>query len=1071
MTTVGSPRMRWVSLLGLFMLLMSVTPTGLAAQVGLTPTGDVAQEEGAPMGQAIELLVVDCPPGTPDNPSSQTPGCQDGRAGLNIQVTSTNPALGIDQGKVSVKPSNPGPGVINTGEIPLGEYRLAIDLPTEGNRFFFECQQRGTGIDVPTSAAPDGAPNAFVVENSAEVDIVCRAFVMGEGADPTMEITYRECDRSDFPNDNRSFEDLQANCTNISTDPPTLNVRHLSEAGQPITEHQQDAQGVVDLTLAPGDFDMFTDLDMDQWGEYLFCEFEGQPRYQKDFDPDRGITTFVNLLHGEEFTCDWFGVSATDVVAGQPEQQESENPDAPAEGLPEVIDPQGDDQQIAQTQDPVDPTFNITYNECTRGDLTGDDRSYQHLNENCIYFSEPGPTFTILEGDGSLTTENLDVNGELNFSHSTEPFTIYTGLPLEEWGEYLFCEYEGQELYPKPFSVDGLNGFSDLQAGEEFECSWFAVKASETPTDGEEPPVVDPPVDEPTNASIGITMLSCESEEAVGDTASIDAFRINCDVPTGNVVLTLADERDALNAAVTNQGGVTAFEDIPAGDFRVWSEIPLEAATEYYFCAEDDGQFSAVPLSDRGVASFPDVDGQQIDCEIYVVPENLRGEITGSSVEVHLSLCPANYDGSAWYGDCHDEGIGELPFTILGLTGPGVEVTADTVVERTPGPGIVRFTALPAGDYVLAGGPPQDFGSVFLYCSDPANNTEVETTFEGGMGYFTLAEEQSIVCDWYFVPDDQGVEPTPTPEPTRAEIFTTMFICPPDVNVAGSSFSELDNQCAERLSDVPMTLQSPGGVPITANTGASGEGALRFYDLTGGDYVLTPNLPAGFLSAAVYCDLDGGDVYQKALSNGATTFVDVDGELISCSWFVTAKPQPAPGPTGSITIREMLCEGDRSSIVDWERECQPGTSGVSFTITSSGGGVNQTLTPNAEGVAVFTGLPNEYYDVQQSEGAWCRAKAERVDSQSRVIVSGGGNTDVFLYQCNQDLTLPETGAGPLASGTAMPKADSIMLGAAALPLFAMAAWQIRRWHMASVVSEPVDVHEALTRTEDGYRYR
>src|SRR5690606_28260650 len=128
---------------------------------------------------------------------------------------------------------------------------------------------------------------------------------------------------------------------------------------------------------------------------------------------------------------------------------------------------------------------------------------------------------------------------------------------------------------------------------------------------------------------------------------------------------------------------------------------------------------------------------------------------------------------------------------------------------------------------------------------------------------------------------------------------------------------------------------------------------------------------------------------------------------ISCSWFVTAKPQPAPGPTGSITIREMLCEGDRSTIKDWERECRPGSSGVSFTVTSSTGSVNQTLTPNDQGVAVFTGLPNDYYEVKQSEGAWCRAQAERVDSQSRVIVSGGGNTDVFFYQCNQQIGLPE----------------------------------------------------------------
>src|SRR5690606_3944929 len=139
-------------------------------------------------------------------------------------------------------------------------------------------------------------------------------------------------------------------------------------------------------------------------------------------------------------------------------------------------------------------------------------------------------------------------------------------------------------------------------------------------------------------------------------------------------------------------------------------------------------------LSEPGVASFPGVDGDQIDCEIYVVPTNLRGEVTGSSVEVHLSICPGGYEGSNWYADCHDNGTNGQSFTIADANG---EITAEAVVERTPGPAIARFTELPAGEFVLRGGPPQDFGSVFLYCSDPATNTQLETTFEGGMGYFT----------------------------------------------------------------------------------------------------------------------------------------------------------------------------------------------------------------------------------------------------------------------------------------------------------------------------------------------
>lgn len=1080
MTTKGSRSWRWVSLFGMFMLLLSATPSGVAAQTGLTPVGDVAQD--ATTGMGIELLLVDCPAGAPADPSDLIPGCTDGRAGLNINVTSVDPALGIDQDKVSVKPSDPGPGVINTGQIPLGQYQIEIDLPVEDNNFFYECRYRGsTTNDVSVTPDPNGAKNVFLVNNDANVDVVCQAWITPSGENPTMDITYRECARADMPSDSRSFEDLQANCTKIATDPPTFNVRHLSEDGQPVSQHQQNAEGKLNLTLAPGDFDMFTDLDMNQWGEYLFCEYEGQPRYEKEFDPGRGIVTFTNLVIGEEFSCNWFAVNATgEATAAQQPAEVEEQPTTPDQ--PETLEPQETTDATVQNQQPEvqanavdDVSFTITYRDCTRGDFPNDDRSLQSLTDNCLGNSAPDPTFSVVNADNSSETLTLDTNGVVTFTHAAENFTIYTNeLDPNQWGEYLYCSFDGGASYDKPFAPGNINSFQNLNAGEVFDCQWFGVLASDQPSDGTVPPTAIPPTAVPptaepaTSATFNLLLRSCPTDGVTWDTASVDAFRANCETGVENVVFNLVNDNEDRMSGVTIPTGEATITEVEDGNWNLWSEIPLEAATEYFFCSMDGGTYNTVQLSDRGVARFMSVDGNEFNCEIFVVPENLRGEVTGSSVEVHLSICPENYQGTNWYADCHDNGTSGQSFILADANG---EVTSDAVVERTPGPAIARFTQLPAGDFELRGGPPQDFGTVFLYCSDPATNTQVETRFEGGMGYFSLAENQSVVCDWYFVPEDGSGQPTPTPEPTKAEIFTTMFICPPDVNVAGSNFSQLDSSCSERLSDVPLTLQRPGGVPITGNTGESGEGALRFYDLTGGDYVLTPRLPADYVSAAVYCDLNGGDVYQKALANGGTSFVDVDGELISCSWFVTAKPQPAPGPTGSITVREMLCEGDRSTIQDWERECQPATSGVTFTISSTSGDITQTLTPNADGVAVFSGLPNGYYDLQQSEGAWCRARAERVDSQSRLGVANGGNTDVFIYQCNQQIGLPDTGTGTTSSGTDVPGTDSILLGFGALPLFAIAAWQIRRWQLASVPSETIPVHEALTRTPAGYRYR
>lgn len=925
MTTQRIQRHRLVSVFGLMLLLLSMTPFGVAAQSGINAADEVAQT----LDQAwIEVHVSGCDAGSPlDASQLKTPCHENGLAGVNLQITSTNEAIGVSMpNKVTVRENNAGPGIVNTGDLPLTEYRIQVDLPTDTNAFVFHCELRDSDTEVPVTPDPNGNANAFLVTTTGEDNVVCDVYVIPT-TQPTIAITFRECTRADLTGDGRTYDDLNGKCGTLSTNPPTFNVRDLNTSGEPVTQYQLDGEGKLKLNLNPGSYDLFTDLSMDDWGEYLFCQYPGQDRYQKNFDPTRGIVTFNDLVD-EQITCDWFAVEATTA-------------------------------EVPTTEPTMAPT--------------------------------------------------------------TEPTNVPTAIPTQE-----------PTLEPDGNTNNGANNGDTTQ--------------------------------------ISFTQLVCDTDNPVSDTTSLNEFRTKCTQPSEDVGFSLANANNVVATTTTDNNGQSYFSGMDPATWRVWSDIPLEAATEYYFCDTGDGGYVSQTLSDRGVASFPVTAGQQIDCEIYVVPENLRGDVTGASVEVHLSTCPADYTGSSYYSDCHDNGVANMEFT---LTGPDGTLTSTTVVENTPGPGIARFTALAAGDYTLAGGPPQDFGSVYLYCSDPANNNaQVETTFADAVGKFSLAENQSITCDWYFIPEDaSGNTPTPTvtPEPKKAEIYTTMFACPSSVNVAGSSFSQLDDACTDTVDNVPMKLQRPSGVPVTATTGDSGPGAVRFKELGAGDYVLTPTLPENYVSAALYCDLDGGDVYQKTISNGGTTFKNVESELISCSWFVTPKAEQQQGPTGSITIREMLCKGDRSSIKDWERECTPASSGVSFTVTAVSGSTTQTLTPNSNGVAVFSGLADGYYSVKQSTGQWCRAAATIVNSESQVGVRDGGNTDLFLYQCNKDLGLPNTGSGPMGGDTTL--MSTLIMGTMALPLFGFVAWYIHRTKAAASTLAAVEARVSNpVRTRTGYRY-
>jgi hypothetical protein len=697
---------------------------------------------------------------------------------------------------------------------------------------------------------------------------------------------------------------------------------------------------------------------------------------------------------------------------------------------------------VQPAQDLASLAFTVRY--CDRTDLTGDDRSFEMLSANCTTVPAPPAapaepiSLSIGMPGGEASTRPLDAEGRATFADLPNGnYPVFSNVDRDNVGEYLFCSYEGQPRYEKTFDANGMTTFTNLM-GEEIACDWFVVYVPQ------EAPAA--PADQ--SAGITVNLLSCPQDYDVaanGEDAA--SFAANCTAPTANVLMTLTD-RDGTRIEVTSTAdGVAAFPDLEPDTYTLFSGIPLEAASKYVFCMGGDGVETREELSDRGLATFEDIGTSQIECSWYIVPEDLRGEETGATVTVHLAACPVEYAGNQFYADCHADGVAGLEYT---LSGPNGEVTATTTMPADPGPGVATFTELPAGQYTLAGGPPQDFGSVALYCSDPATNQPIGATMEGGRASFSVAEQQSVLCDWYFIPVDARGEVTPTPTPAqaqRAEILVTLFECNEGTVAAGATFAQLDEACNTPVNGVPFSLGIPGGSPLAANTGVSGEGAVRFYELRPGDYVMTPSLPANYTSTAVYCQIGDGDVYQKSLQSGSTTFVDLDGEQIACSWFanpVKQVVQQPVGPTGSITVREFLCEGDRGSIKDWERECVPGATDTAFTLASSDGALTRNAKPNQQGVLVFAELPDGYYELTQDDGVWCKAAAERVDSRSRVIVRDGANTDVFIYECGQVRNLPDTGSGTAHLGGSSMQDASVLLAALAIPAFAAAFWQLQR---------------------------
>ncbi len=606
-------------------------------------------------------------------------------------------------------------------------------------------------------------------------------------------------------------------------------------------------------------------------------------------------------------------------------------------------------------------------------------------------------------------------------------YTVTVALPDSGQTYRTYCSPEGGDTRV-PMDPPNANGAAvTVGEGQVIVCDISVVPpAGQDGGDQEPPEQQEPPAE---LGSVTINAFSC-----VADTdpdAGYDVLAGACPGPAENITFTWGNAGGPIETINTTDGdpsngadGQAVFDEVDPGSYTLFSDVPLEFASERLFCVADGGSRYEKEFDTTGVTAFTDMGSEQIVCDWFIVPENLRddpvvtpttgpdrGVETGASLTVHLALCPEEYDGEELYDTCHGEGIADQEFV---LTGPDGEVSAVTTVPQEHGPGIVEFTSLPAGDYTLAGGPPGDFGTVRLYCTTQPEGDRIDAAIETTMARFAIGEGQDILCDWYYIPENARGQVTPTPAPSRAEILVTMYACPEGEAMAGATYSQFASACTETRDGVSFSLSDQGAPPLSAKTGASGAGAVRFYELLPGDYTLTPTLPNGVRSAGVFCRIDGGDVYQKTLDNGSTTFVDVDGEAIVCDWFATqkaAQPQPE-GPTGSITLREFLCEADKADVKDWERDCVAGRSGKVFTLASTDGTISLDTATDANGVATFTNLPDGFYTLKQGEGMWCKAKAERVDSQSRVIVEGGQNTDVFIYQCAQVTDLPSTGTGP-----------------------------------------------------------
>jgi hypothetical protein len=230
------------------------------------------------------------------------------------------------------------------------------------------------------------------------------------------------------------------------------------------------------------------------------------------------------------------------------------------------------------------------------------------------------------------------------------------------------------------------------------------------------------------------------------------------------------------------------------------------------------------------------------------------------------------------------------------------------------------------------------------------------------------------------------------------------------------------------VSGIGFELDGPGSVNDLGNT--DDNGILRFTELPAGDYLISELIPPGYSVAiyAVFCTIDGA-AFPTEYDDSTGLRIEFElpaGAQIICDWYnIPRGPDPTPTPSpdpdgGSVTVIKRLCADDAEEIDNFREECTVAGVDYEFELSEVEGSESWTGETGSDGRLVFHGLDEGSYDLDELDGAWCKAESDRVNGQGELLVEDGENTNVYIYNCGVDLVteLPSTGTGP--AGTTFP---------------------------------------------------
>ncbi|HWV34204.1 MAG TPA: SpaA isopeptide-forming pilin-related protein, partial [Thermomicrobiales bacterium] len=287
------------------------------------------------------------------------------------------------------------------------------------------------------------------------------------------------------------------------------------------------------------------------------------------------------------------------------------------------------------------------------------------------------------------------------------------------------------------------------------------------------------------------------------------------------------------------------------------------------------------------------------------------------------------------------------------------------------------------------------------------------------------------------------VEP---PKPAPATIQVTKYTCPSSFN--GTLYDDFRQNCsAQTQLTNNVTVRVQGPTPQKHVTGDSGKkGQSTFSGLTAGTYTLSEDRPFNVPVNYIFCGFDGNWPADYKAVNTSLSFDLQSGQTMNCVLFNI--PEVPKKDMGTILVHKYVCDvKNPPKGFDFESECRLSDQNAKFSLATYNAETQKFDPPttgraNPDGLLRFKDLKPGTYQLLEVDGKWCHAKSNSVDSKGNVVVKPNAYSEVWIYNCVEPTSPPNTGSGDAAAllNPGGGNTGTGMLLSVAWPLLAAGAW-------------------------------